>query len=347
MSLTVGQIAAQLGAEVEGDAGRVIHAVAGVRDAGPEDIAFVSQARYAADAAASAAGALIVGRDWAVPVSAALIRVDKPEIAFARIAQAFVPPTPVPEAGVHPTAIISPRANVGARPSIGPYAVIEADAVLGDDVVVGAQCYIGHGVQIGNQTRLYPQVSIREHCRVGARVIVHNGTVIGSDGFGYNVDQQGVRTKIPQIGIVVVGDEVEIGANVTIDRARFGKTRIGRGVKIDNLVQIGHNVVIGDHAVVVAQAGIAGSTIIGPKAILAGQAGVAGHLTVGAGAVVGAQAGVTKDVPTGVFVSGYPAAPHKEAAKQHAMVARLPELRARVAELQKRLEALENKSCPS
>ena len=343
MSLTVGQIAAQLGAEVEGDAGRVIHAVAGVRDAGPEDIAFVSQARYAADAAASGAGALIVGRDWAIPVSAALIRVDQPETAFARIAQAFIPPTPIPEIGVHPTAIISPKAQVGLRPSIGPYAVIEADVVLGDDVVVGAQCYIGHGVHIGSHSRLYPQVSIREYCRLGARVIVHNGTVIGSDGFGYNVDRQGVRTKIPQIGIVLVGDDVEIGANVTIDRARFGKTRIGVGVKIDNLVQIGHNVVIGDHAVVVAQVGIAGSTMIGGKAILAGQSGVAGHLTVGAGAVVSAQAGVTKDVPPGSYVMGFPATPHKEMARQYAAVARLPELRERVAALQKRLEALEQR----
>lgn len=341
MMLTVGQIAQRLGAAVEGDAQRPIHGVAGVRDAGPDEIAFVSQARYATDAAASQAGALIVGLDWQTPVPAALIRVEKPEVAFSQVALAFAPPVPAPEPGVHPTAVVSPQACLGRNPSVGPYTVVEAGAVVGDDAVIGAQCYVGHGVQIGRQVRLYPQVSIREHCRLGDRVIVHNGTVIGSDGFGYQVDKQGVRTKIPQIGIVVIGDDVEIGANVTIDRARFGKTRIGCGVKIDNLVQIAHNVIIGDHAVVVSQAGIAGSTIIGSKAILAGQAGVAGHLTVGDGAVVGAQAGVTKDVPPATFVSGYPAAPHKEAAKLHAMVARLPELRDRVSALQKRLDELE------
>lgn len=341
MHLIVGEIARSVGAVVEGDAHRVIRGVAGVRDAGPDEIAFVSQARYAADAAASAAGALLVGLDWNKPVAAVLLKVEKPEAAFAQVAMQFAPPIPVPDAGIHPTALVAPQAKMGLRPSIGPYAVIEAGAELGDDVVVGAQCYIGHGVRIGDQTRLYPQVSIREHCRLGDRVIVHNGTVIGSDGFGYEVDKQGVRTKLPQIGIVVIGDDVEIGANVTIDRARFGKTRIGRGVKIDNLVQIAHNVIVGDHAVIVSQAGVAGSSIIGSKAILAGQAGIAGHLTVGAGAVVGAQAGVTKDVPPATFVSGYPAAPHKEAAKLHAMVARLPELRERMQALQKRLDELE------
>ena len=344
MELSVGQIAGQLGGRLEGDAGRIIRAVAGVRDAGPDELAFVSQARYAADAAASQAGALIVGQDWTQPVSAALIRVDQPERAFAQIAMAFAPPVAEPAVGLHPTALVSPSARLGDRVSIGPYAVIEDGAELGNEVVVGAHCWIGQGVRIGGKSRLYPHVSVREHCQLGARVIVHNGTVIGSDGFGYQVDKEGVRTKIPQIGIVVIGDDVEIGANVAIDRARFGKTRIGNGVKIDNLVQIAHNVILGDHAVIVSQAGIAGSTMIGSKAILAGQAGVAGHLTVGAGAVVGAQAGVTKDVPPGVFVSGYPAAPHKEAAKQHAMVARLPELRARVADLQKRIEQLERKA---
>lgn len=343
MILSVAQIAERLGATVEGEAGRSVRGVAGVRDAGPDELAFVSQARYAAVAAASQAAALLVGLDWNVPLPAALIRVPKPEAAFAQIAALFVPATPAPETGLHPSALISPQARLGARVSVGPFAVVEAEAVLEDDVVVGAQCYIGHGVHVGPATRLYPQVSIREHCRLGARCVVHNGTVIGSDGFGYDVNKQGVRTKIPQIGIVVLGDDVELGANVTIDRARFGKTKIGNGVKVDNLVQIAHNVIIGDHCVLVAQVGVAGSTIIGDKAILAGQSGVAGHLTVGAGAVIGAQSGVTKDVPAGAFMMGFPAVPQKEAARQYAMVSRLPELRARVTELQKRLSALEGR----
>lgn len=343
MSWTVEEIARRLGAAVEGDGARTVEAVAGVRDAGPRDIAFVSQERYAADAATTRAAALIVSTTWARPVPAALVRVENPEAAFAQVAQWFARPVPAPEPGVHPLAVVSAAAVLGKGVSIGPFSVVEAEAQLGDGVAVGAQCYVGHGVRIGAATRLYPQVSIREHCEIGERVIVHNGTVIGSDGFGYAVDKQGVRTKIPQIGIVVVGDDVEIGANVTIDRARFGRTRIGRGVKIDNLVMIAHNVVIGDHAVIVAQAGIAGSTSVGEKAILAGQSGVAGHLTIGAGAVIGAQAGVTKDVPAGAYVIGFPATPQKEAARQHALVARLPELRERVAEMQKRLEALEQR----
>ena len=343
MILTVGQIAERLGAPVEGDASRIIHGVAGVRDAGPDELSFVSQARYAADAAASQASALLVGLDWNLPLPAALIRVPKPEVAFAQVAALFVPPTPIPAPGLHPSALVSPKATLGARVSVGPYAVIEDEAVLADDVVVGAQCYVGHGVHLGAGTRLHPHVSIREYCRVGARCVVHNGTVIGSDGFGYNLNPQGARTKVPQIGIVVVGDDVELGANVTIDRARFGKTKIGNGVKVDNLVQIAHNVIIGDHSVLVAQVGIAGSTILGEKVILAGQVGIAGHLTVGAGSVIGAQSGVTKDVPPGAFMMGFPAVPQKEAARQYAMVSRLPELRARVTELQKRLSALETR----
>jgi UDP-3-O-[3-hydroxymyristoyl] glucosamine N-acyltransferase len=343
MPLTVAEIARKLGADVDGDGGRVITAVGGVRDAGPGEIAFVSQARYAADAEASQAGALIVGRDWDRPCGAALLRVDKPEAAFTEVAQWFAQPPPAPDVGLHPSALISPDAELGEGVSVGPWCVIEAGAVIGPRAVIGAQCYVGHGVRIGADSRLYPQVSIREHCVVGARVILHNGAVIGCDGFGYAVDKQGVRTKIPQIGIVVIGDDVEIGANTTVDRARFGKTRIGTGVKIDNLVQIGHNVIIGDHAVIVAQVGIAGSSHIGPKAILAGQSGVAGHLTVGAGAVVGAQSGVVRDVPPGAYVLGFPAAPQKDTARQYALVARLPELAKRVADLQARLAALEQK----
>lgn len=346
MSWTVNEIAQRLGATVEGDGSRAVDAVAGVRDAGPREIAFVSQDRYAADAETSHAAALIVGLAWSRRVSAALLRVERPEASFAQVAQWFAQPAPAPEPGIHPLASVSPGASLGEGVSVGPFAVVEPGARVGDRVVIGAQCYVGHGVRLGADTRLYPQVSVREFCELGERVIVHNGTVIGSDGFGYEVDKQGVRTKIPQIGIVVIGDDVEIGANVTIDRARFGKTRIGHGVKIDNLVMIAHNVIIGDHSVIVAQVGIAGSTSVGAKAILAGQAGVGGHLTIGAGAVIGAQAGVTKDVPPGSYVIGFPAMPQKAAARQHAMVARLPELREKVSDLQKRIEDLEQRLKP-
>lgn len=343
VSLTLHEIARRLSAELSGNGDTVIHSVGGVRDAAPGEIAFVSLSRYAADAASTRASALIVGRDWSDPAPCPLLRVDKPEAAFTQVAQWFAGADPVYSPSIHPTAVVSPEATIGADVHVGPLALIEAGAIIGAHSIVGAQCYVGHGVRIGEHSRLYPQVSVREYCIIGNRVLIHNGTVVGSDGFGYEVDKQGIRTKLPQIGIVVIGDDVEIGANVTIDRARFGKTRIGKGVKIDNLVQIAHNVIVGDYAVIVAQVGIAGSTAIGEKAILAGQSGVAGHLTIGASAVVGAQSGVTKDVAPGSYVIGFPAAPQKEVARGYAAVARLPELRERVVALQKRLEALESR----
>lgn len=342
MELTVEEIARRLGGVLEGDGARRIASVAGVRDAGPADLAFVSQSRYEADAVASRAGAILVTKDWSRACASPLIRVDKPEVAFATAARWFAAPEPAIPAGVHPSAIVAADVVLGEGVSIGPLSVVEAGAKLGKGVVIGAQCYVGHRVAIGAGTRLYPQVSLREGCVIGERCILHNGTVVGSDGFGYDVDKQGVRTKIPQIGIVVIEDDVEIGANCTIDRARFGKTRIGKGVKIDNLVQIAHNVIIGDHAVIVAQVGIAGSTMIGDKTIIAGQSGVAGHLTIGPGTVVGARSGVTKDIPGG-YVVGFPARPQKDFALETAMVARLPQLRERVAELAKRLDEIERR----
>ena len=188
---------------------------------------------------------------------------------------------------------------------------------------------------------LRQHVSIREHCVVGDRAVIHNGTVVGSDGFGFALNEAGSREKIPQIGIVEIGDDVEIGANCTIDRARFGRTRIGNRVKIDNLVMIAHNVVVEDDAVLVAQVGISGSSIVRRKAVLAGQVGVAGHLTIGEGAIVGAQGGVTKDIPPGEYWSDYPAVPHRESAKMHASVRRLPQLKSKVADMEKRIRALE------
>ena len=344
MKYKASDIAARLGAAVEGDGTVELTGVAGVREALPGEITFVAQPRYAPDVAVTRASVVIVGRDWNKPCPApALIRAENPEKAFEAVAMIFAPPPVVPVAGIHRSAIVAPDVRMGEQVSIGPYCVIEPGVKLGHRVVISAGCYVGHGVAIGDDTKLYPHVTVREYVQIGSRVIVHNGTVLGSDGFGYAVDGKGIRTKIPQIGIVVIGDDVEIGANVTVDRARFGKTRIGNGVKIDNLVQVAHNVTIGDHAVLVAQVGVAGSSQVGEHAILAGQAGVSGHLTVGAWAVVGAQAGVTKDVPPKTFVSGYPAAPHDKAARLHAHINRLPELKEKVAGIDKRLKQLEEK----
>jgi UDP-3-O-[3-hydroxymyristoyl] glucosamine N-acyltransferase len=342
--ISVAELALELGATFEGDGVLRITGIAGIRDAEPGDIAFVANPRYASDAARTKASAVIVAKNWSRPCSApALIRAEDPDSAFARIAARFAPPPVIPPRDVHATAVMAQDVQLGRDVSVGPHCVLESGVKVGDRAILYAGCYLGREVTIGSDTILYPHVTVRERCQIGTRNVIHNGAVIGSDGFGYTVDQNGVRAKIPQIGIVVTGDDVEIGANVTVDRARFGKTRIGHGVKIDNLVQIAHNVVIGDHAVIVAQVGVAGSATIGARAVIAGQAGVAGHIVVGEGAVVGGQAAVTKDVPPKTYVSGYPAMSHEKATRVHAHVMRLPELKERVGELEKRLQALEQK----
>ena len=342
--ITVAELARKLGAVFEGDGSCRITGIAGIRDAAPGDVTFVAHPRYASNAASTKASAVIVAKNWTRPCPAlALIRADDPDRAFAQIAILFAPPPVILPPGIHATAVIAEDVQLGVDVRIGPHCVLEPGVKVGDRTSLYAGCYLGHGVTIGSDTKLYPHVTAREYCQIGNRNIIHSGTVIGSDGFGYHVDEQGIRTKIPQIGIVVIGDDVEIGANVTVDRARFGRTRIGNGVKIDNLVQIAHNVIIGDHAVVVAQVGIAGSSEIGAHAVLAGQAGVGGHVVVGEWVVVGGQAAVTKDVPPKTFVSGYPAMPHEKATRIHAHVMRLPELKERVGKLEKRLQLLEQK----
>lgn len=341
MKLSVAEIATKLGAAFEGDGHVSVHALASLREAGPGEISFLSNLRYAADAAATRASAVIVPKDWTKPCSAvALIRVSNPDKAFSLIAEWFAPPAPKWPAGVHPTAVVASDAKLGRDVVIGPHCVIEPGVVIGDRCVLVAQNYLGHGVSLGADTKLYPLVSIRERVTVGQRCIFHNGVVIGSDGFGYGVDAQGARTKIPQVGTVVIGDDVELGANTTIDRARFGKTRIGNGVKVDNLVQIAHNCIIGDHTVIVAQAGIAGSAEIEHHVIIAGQVGVAGHITIGAGAVIGAQSGVSKDVEPGKYLIGSPVVPREEFGRMVAHWNHLGEYKRRIIALEKKLEAL-------
>jgi UDP-3-O-[3-hydroxymyristoyl] glucosamine N-acyltransferase len=317
--------------------------VAGIRYAGPDEISFVSQDRYAPDVAKTQAGAVIVSAGWNKPSEKTLIRTEHPEKAFVEVAQWFAPPPVKHAPGIHATAVISPEATVGADVHIGPYCVIEPGAVIGDRSVLMGHNFIAEGASIGEDGLVYPLASLREHVKVGKRAILHNGVVIGSDGFGYDADKNGVRTKVPQIGIVEVGDDVEIGANSTIDRARFGKTTIGNGVKIDNLVMIAHNCFIGDHSVLVAQTGIAGSTIVGHHTIFAGQSGAVGHLEIGPGSLVLTRAGVTRSFPAKSVLSGYPAIPHKDFGEQVAHLSRLPKLKAKVAELEKKIAELEKR----
>jgi UDP-3-O-[3-hydroxymyristoyl] glucosamine N-acyltransferase len=266
--------------------------------------------------------------------------VDNPYLAFQQAVRVFRPDTFRPAPGIHPSAVVAPGARVGEGASLGPYVVVEDGATLGRDVVIMAGGYVGARVTIGDGTFFYPHVVVREECVIGARCILHAGVVIGADGFGFAFDS-GRYHKVPQVGNVIVGDDVEIGANTCVDRATTDSTRVGDGTKIDNLVQIGHNVNIGRHCIVVAQVGIAGSTRLEDYVTLGGQVGVAGHIVIEKGAMVGAQSGVSRNVSTRQVVSGTPAIPHPVWKRMSVLLARLPALFQGVKELERRLEAVE------
>ncbi len=338
--MKLADIAARIGGTLEGDGGDEIKGLSSLAEAASGEITFLANPRYASEVATTAASAVLVNADWSGDCPCALVRVKNADAAFAEVAKLLTPAPVAFEPGIHPTAAIADNASVANSVYVGPHCVIEPGAVIGNDCILVAGCYVGHDVVVGQDCMLRAHVSIRERSRLGDRVTIHDGSVIGSDGFGYTPDENGVWQKVMQLGIVEIGDDVEIGANVTIDRARFGKTIIGNGVKIDNLVQVAHNVRVGAHAVMAAQVGISGSTRIGGHAQLGGQAGLAGHLTIGEGAVVGAQAGVTKDVPPRTFVSGYPAMDHRKATRMHAHMMRLPELKKRVKGLEAMIETL-------
>ena len=332
--MKLSEIADRIGGTVDGNGDLEITSVAGLREASEGDISFLANPKYASQVAETDASAVIVPDDWDRPGKCALIRVNNSDQAFARVAEFFYEPVPAPAVGIHPTAIVAEGARLGEGVSVGPYVVIEEGVVIGDHTVIEAQCVVAYKTTVGSNCHFYPLVSVREFSEIGNNVIIHNGTVVGSDGFGYAVEEDGSRTKIAQIGKVVIEDDVELGANVAIDRARFGKTKIGKGTKIDNLVQVAHNVVVGEHSVMCGQAGVSGSSIIGSKVILAGQAGLAGHLEVGDGAIVGAQAGVMRDVPSKDFVIGSPAMNHLQAKKVIANTVTLPKLKEKLKKLE-------------
>jgi UDP-3-O-[3-hydroxymyristoyl] glucosamine N-acyltransferase len=341
VSKTPRELAACLEGELEGENDGLITSVAGLREAGPSDLSFLNNPKYAKLLNETRAGAVLVSKTWTGGHRSALIRVENPDAAFARATELFRPAPVRRLPGIAPSAVIAPDVLLGENAHIGENVVIAAGANIGARCEIHPGVVIGENAVIGADAVLHAGAVLREHVILGDRVIIHNNAVIGSDGFGYSVDAAGVRTKVPQVGIVRIGDDVEIGACVCVDRARFGETRIGNGVKIDNLVQIAHNVVIQDHAVIVSQTGISGSSVVGKHAILAGQAGVAGHLTIGDHAVVGAQGGVTKDVPPKTYVWGTPAQPFEHYSKSLAHVARLPKLQQKVAALEARIAQLE------
>jgi UDP-3-O-[3-hydroxymyristoyl] glucosamine N-acyltransferase len=341
MHKTLEEIASIIGGEIVGDGRVVITGICGIKEAKEGDLTFVANSRYLNLMEDTKASAIITSRE-VEKAPKPIIRTDNPSLAFAKMISLIAPTQITYPQGIHPTAIVGNKVTLGNGVAIGAYTVIEDDAEIGDSVIIYPNVYIGHHTKIGNETLIYPQVIIRENIDIGCRVIIHSGTVIGSDGFGF-ATVQGVHHKIPQIGIVVIEDDVEIGANVTIDRARFGKTIIGKGTKIDNLVQIAHNVVMGENCIIVAQTGISGSTTIGKNVTLAGQSGVVGHIEIGDNAVIAAQAGVTKSVPADTCVSGYPAKPHQLAKRINAFIQRLPNLFKTVSGLEDKVKKVEEK----
>jgi UDP-3-O-[3-hydroxymyristoyl] glucosamine N-acyltransferase len=286
-----------------------ISGFASLRDAQAGELSFFYSPRYLQELRQTKAAAILVPLDFKEEHPSILIKVQDPSAAFDCIIAALAKPEEQrPCFGIHPTAVVASSAKIGCDVSIAPYVVIEEGAIIADRVVIGAHTFIGAYSHIGEGSLLYPHVTVRERCLLGKRVILHPGVVIGSCGFGYD-SKTGAHQKIPQIGIVQIEDDVEIGANTTIDRARFGRTHIGQGTKIDNLVQIAHNVVIGPHNIICSQVGISGSTRTGAYVTLAGQVGLSGHIEVGDRATIGAQAGVSKNIPSGEVMIGAPAKP--------------------------------------
>jgi UDP-3-O-[3-hydroxymyristoyl] glucosamine N-acyltransferase len=340
--LKLQDIAGRLGCVLEGDGTIEISRVARIEDAGPGDLTFFANPRYASELRATRASAVILG-ERAEPAPCAMLRTREPYVAFGRAVGLFVAKE-VPVRGVHQRAYVAEGAVVAPEASIGAMAVVEEGARIGARTIVHPNVTIGRGAQLGEDCVVHSGASIRERVRVGNRVVVQNGVVIGSDGFGFARRPDGTHEKIPQVGDVVIEDDVEIGANSAIDRPAVGETRIGAGTKIDNLVQIAHGVVIGKRVLLAGQVGVAGSTTIEDDVTLAGQVGVSGHITIGKGVIATAQTGIPNSVEAGAFISGYPAIPNREWLTASAIFRRLPELRKALAELQRRLARLEGRS---
>lgn len=337
---SLSELAHLVDGRVIGDGNVEISRVAAIDEAGPGDITFLTNPRYSAHLKSCKASAIIVGKrapfDAPGKSGISFLQAPEPYLAFAKILSVFAAP-PGYNGEVSPLASIDSAAALGAGVTVFPFAYVARGASVGRETVLYPGVFIGEGARVGEHCVLHPNVTVREGCTVGNRVILHAGVVIGADGFGY-AGAGAARIKIPQIGAVEVGDDVEIGANSTIDRATLGRTSVGRGTKIDNLVQIGHNVVIGERTIIAAQVGIAGSTRIGNDVILAGQAGVVNHIEIGDGATVGPKSGIARSLPPKAIVSGaLEAAPHQEWIKVMALVPRLPELWSAVRELKRRL----------
>lgn len=322
--MKLAELAKHLGATLQGDPSISIMGGASIETAGPSDLTFVSNPKYAALARVTRAGAVLVEPDFA-EIPTATLRITNPYLAFARAIELFYQPVRYAP-GIHPTAVISPTAKLGTNPHIGAYVVIGDDVVIGDHAVLLAHSVVYSHVRAGNNLFLHSHAVVREHCSLGDNIILQNGAIVGADGFGFAKQSDGSWYKILQSGTVVLEDGVEVQANACVDRASIGETRVGTGAKIDNLVQVGHGSTVGADTLLCAQVGLAGSTTIGKGVILAGQVGVAGHCTVGDNVIATAQSGIPGDVAPGKVVSGYPAIDNRQWLRVVALVNRLPEL---------------------
>jgi UDP-3-O-[3-hydroxymyristoyl] glucosamine N-acyltransferase len=344
MQFTAEIIANFLGGEVDGDKGASVSTFAKIEEGHPGAISFLANPKYEHYIYDTHSSIVIVSKDFkaTAPVHATLIRVEEPYSAFAGLLRLYEENRPRPS-GISPRASIAPDANLGEGCYVGDFAVIESGATVGKGCYIYPQCYVGHGVRIGEGTTLYAGVKIYEQCVIGNRVIIHSGAVIGADGFGFAPDHTGVYSRIPQLGNVVIEDDVNIGANTCIDRATMGSTTIHRGVKLDNLIQIGHNVVVGHDTVAAAQVGVAGSSKIGSNGMFGGQVGIAGHLTLGDNVKVGSQSGVSHDVPDNTALMGSPALPGMKWHRSNAVFRNLPDLSLRIGNLEKEVRELKKR----
>ena len=341
VTLTAAKIAEMVNGKLIGSPDRTISSVSGIRDAQSDQLSFIGNKKYQHQLESTKAGVVLVCPDLAdaPAVDRSLIVCDNVDYAFAKVIAVFAEEPPKWPVGVHPSAVVSHEAKLGQGVSINANAVIEAGAEIGDGTVIGAGCYIGHDVKIGAGSLLYPNVTVMYRCVIGRKAVIHPGVVIGGDGFGFIPTKQGL-VKVPQTGIVQIDDDVEIGANTTIDRARFGKTWIKSNVKIDNQVMVAHNVVIGESSILVAQCGIAGSAELGRGVILAAKSGVNGHITLGDGVQVAGTSGVVKSLPAGAIALGTPAESQREFMARHTLPSRFEKLSAKVEALRKEIAEL-------
>jgi UDP-3-O-[3-hydroxymyristoyl] glucosamine N-acyltransferase len=333
------EVAARLSCVLEGDGDIEITRVAAIEDAGPGDLTFFANRKYLDQLRQTRASAVIAAPSVS-EIPAAILRADDPYLTFARAVGLFADPWQ-PAAGIHSLALVEPGADVAADASIGAFVYVGEGAHIGARTIVHPHVTIGRGARIGEDCILHSHVSVREKVRLGDRVVLQDGVVIGSDGYGFARRRDGSHEKIPQVGGVIIGDDVEIGANSTVDRPAVGDTHIGNGTKIDNLVQVAHGVRVGRNVLLAAQVGVAGSSVIEDQVTLAGQVGVAGHITIGKGVIATAQSGIPNSVEAGSFISGYPAIPNRDWLKASAVFRKLPELRKLVADLERRIAELE------